>query len=58
MRTLGLSPKVLYGALTAAIAYVVTKYGIHVDPDLAAAIPLGLGSGAGVAAPPGNVVPD
>lgn len=56
MKTIGLSPKILYTIVTAVVAYVVTKYGIQVDPDLAAAIALGLGGGAGVAAPPGKVV--
>jgi hypothetical protein len=55
-KTLGLSPKVRNSVITMVIAWILARYNVKLDPDLAAAIAIGLGGGAGVASKPGDVV--
>jgi hypothetical protein len=54
MRTRGVSPKVPAQALVTVLVWLATYFGVHLDAEVAAAIAVLLGAGAGVAAPPGG----
>jgi uncharacterized membrane protein YjjP (DUF1212 family) len=57
MKQIGISPKVIAAAVTAIVGWLVTRYGLELDPDAAAAVVVALLTAAGVIAPPGHVVP-
>lgn len=50
-RTIGLDPKLPIYAIVAIVVYVLGKFGLDLDPDLAAAIAAALGFGGAVAGP-------
>jgi hypothetical protein len=50
-RTIGVDPKLPIAAVVAIVIYVLGKFGLDLDPDLAAAIAAVLGPLAGAAGP-------
>lgn len=54
-KQVGASPKLVVDLVTTIIAFLITKYAAGLDPVTAAAISKGLGTLAGVFAPPGTV---
>jgi uncharacterized membrane protein YjjP (DUF1212 family) len=56
VQTIGISPKVIAALVTAIVGWLVTRYGIDLDPDAAVAVTIALLTAAGVIAPPGLVV--
>jgi hypothetical protein len=56
MRTRGVSPKVPAQALVTVLVWLAAYFGIELPADVAGALAVLIGAGAGVAAPPGTVV--
>lgn len=56
MQQIGISPKVVGQALATVVVWLLGYFAVQLPPEVASAIALALGAGAGYFAPPGAVV--